>query len=315
MTETKRYLWNYEVITYTNGTRYQSPLTIIGVYGQTGPQGEPGKNNLIVSPTAPENPVVGQLWQTASEQAIKRWDGKQWVMHYLSVDNLKADVLSAITANLGEITAGVLKNIKETFLIDVANGIITSKADTESGSDEMSLRQGALAFSGKDPATVSVTGNYLTYGFVFRTNDSNKGIRVLYEDGDMWLYRSDLPEARGIPFYESIANANKRLTAPVVLARSVSTSFQTFTIENYLNFRYLVLISAARLNTTLYRPLAECTIHPEVFLHCNSSNGGAVACYAEEPGYYRAEMQAVSATSVRLKCKSNFDMAVLLGVR
>lgn len=309
MTETKRYLWNYEVITYTDGTRYQSPLTIIGVYGQTG---EPGKNNLIVSPTAPENPVVGQLWQTASEQAIKRWDGKRWVMHYLSVDNLKADVLSAITANLGEITAGILKNLLGTFVIDVTNGTITSKASDLEGADEMALRQGALFFSGSNLASDRMTGHYMTYGMVFKNITGDKGVRMLYDNGDLWLNKNNKPNDDPIPLHETLERAK---SAPVVLARCVSTSFQQFTIEDYQNFRYLILITAARMGSTLYRPLAECTIHPEIFLHCNAQNGGAIACYAEEPGNYRAELMAVDATTIRLRCKSSFDMAVLLGVR
>lgn len=309
MTETKRYLWNYEVITYTDGTRYQSPLTIIGVYGQTG---EPGKNNLIVSPTAPENPVVGQLWQTASGDAIKRWDGKQWVMHYLSVDNLKADTLSAITANLGEITAGILKNLLETFVIDVENGVITSRASELEGADEMALRHGALFFSGTNLASDQMTGHYMTYGMVFKNLVGNKGIRVLYDNGDLWLDKNERPDEGSIPLRETLEHAK---SAPVVLARCVSTSFQQFAIEDYQHFRYLILISAARMGSALYRPLAECTIHPEVFLHCNAQNGGAIACYAEEPGNYRAELMAVDATTIRLRCKSSFDMAVLLGVR
>lgn len=69
------------------------------------------------------------------------------------------------------------------------------------------------------------------------------------------------------------------------------------------------------MNATLYRPLAECIIHPEVFLHCNASNGVAEACYAGEVENYRAELMAISATSVKMRCRSSFDMAVLLGVR
>ena len=309
MTPEKKYLWNYEEIRYNDGTSEKKTPKIIGAYGDTG---EPGKNNLIVSPTAPDNPVVGQLWQTESEQPIKRWDGKQWVMHYLSVDNLKADVLSAITANLGEITAGILKNLLETFVIDVTNGTITSKASDLEGADEMALRQGALFFSGSNLASDRMTGHYMTYGMVFKNITGDKGVRMLYDNGDLWLNKNNKPNDDPIPLHETLERAK---SAPVVLARCVSTSFQQFAIEDYQHFRYLILISGARMGSALYRPLAECTIHPEVFLHCNAQNGGAIACYAEEPGNYRAELMAVDATTIRLRCKSSFDMAVLLGVR
>ena len=304
MTETKRYLWNYEVITYTNDTRYQSPLTIIGVYGQTG---EPGKNNLIVSPTAPENPVVGQLWQTESEQPIKRWDGKQWVMHYLSVDNLKADVLSAITANLGEVIAGILRDKSGMFSIDLNNSVIRSIKNNQS----VELTEGELRFT-EQIDQLQVLATYTASRIMYRLADTSGemfSMQYISGEGDV-LVSSD----RNGDYY--LGKTLKKATEkPVVLARCISTSFQQFTIEDYQNFRYLILITAARMGSTLYRPLAECTIHPEIFLHCNAQNGGAIACYAEEPGYYRAELMAVDATTIRLRCKSSFDMAVLLGVR
>lgn len=304
MTETKRYLWNYEVITYTNDTRYQSPLTIIGVYGQTG---EPGKNNLIVSPTAPENPVVGQLWQTASGDAIKRWDGKQWVMHYLSVDNLKADVLSAITANLGEVIAGILRDKSGMFSIDLNNSVIRSIKNNQS----VELTEGELRFT-EQIDQLQVLATYTASRIMYRLADTSGemfSMQYISGEGDV-LVSSD----RNGDYY--LGKTLKKATEkPVVLARCISTSFQQFTIEDYQNFRYLILITAARMGSTLYRPLAECTIHPEIFLHCNAQNGGAIACYAEEPGNYRAELMAVDATTIRLRCKSSFDMAVLLGVR
>ena len=43
MTTTNRYLWNYEVIAYTNGTSTTTTPKIIGVYGNTGPQGPQGE--------------------------------------------------------------------------------------------------------------------------------------------------------------------------------------------------------------------------------------------------------------------------------
>lgn len=43
MTSTKKYLWNYEKITYTDNTSFISEPHIIGVYGDTGPQGVKGE--------------------------------------------------------------------------------------------------------------------------------------------------------------------------------------------------------------------------------------------------------------------------------
>ncbi len=110
-------------------------VTIINVNdgeeGPQGPQGESGKNgtngvdgkdNIIISSTAPENPAIGQLWQTGSGDIIKSWDGEKWNTHYISVENLVAKTLSAISANLGDITGGSL-NINDKFIVD-AKGIL-----------------------------------------------------------------------------------------------------------------------------------------------------------------------------------------------
>ena len=131
ITASKKYLWNYEVVTYTNGSTYQSAPCIIGVYGDkgaTGATGATGPSGIIVSSTAPSNPKVGQLWQTASGQPIKRWDGSRWVIHYIAVENLDVQTLSAIVANLGTVTAGLIKSKGGHFYINVDTGEIVSKS-------------------------------------------------------------------------------------------------------------------------------------------------------------------------------------------
>ena len=125
MTEAKKYLWSYEIIAYTNGTSAKTTPVIIGVHGQNG---EDGTSGIIVSPTPPENPKVGQLWQTASGEPIKRWDGSKWVIHYIAVENLDVQTLSAIVANLGTVTAGLIKSKGGHFYINVDTGEIVSKS-------------------------------------------------------------------------------------------------------------------------------------------------------------------------------------------
>lgn len=43
MTVTNRYLWNYEIVTYTNGSTNETEKRVIGVYGNTGNTGATGK--------------------------------------------------------------------------------------------------------------------------------------------------------------------------------------------------------------------------------------------------------------------------------
>lgn len=101
---------------------------IKGEQGATGATGATGPSGIIVSSTAPSNPKVGQLWQTASGQPIKRWDGSRWVIHYIAVENLDVQTLSAIVANLGTVTAGLIKSKGGHFYINVDTGEIVSKS-------------------------------------------------------------------------------------------------------------------------------------------------------------------------------------------
>ena len=104
--------------------------------------GEDGNDAITVSPTAPSNPVTGQLWQTATGNQIKRWEGIVcWYIIFVlrydyeyvqeSVENLKVDSLSAISANLGAITAGSI-SINDTFSV-TSGGILTATSGTIGG--------------------------------------------------------------------------------------------------------------------------------------------------------------------------------------
>lgn len=165
-------------------------------------KGDNGESGIVVSAIPPDNPQVGQLWQTESGQPIMRWDGARWVLHYISVENLDVKKLSAITADLGEVTAGNISNPKKTFVIDVANGTITSKASEQTGADYMVLRQGSVFFEGNDPGTNRINANYLGYGMIFNNISGAKSMRMLYENGEMYLYQS---AKAGIPLYENLS--------------------------------------------------------------------------------------------------------------
>lgn len=143
MTDVKKYLWSYEVYAYTDGSSTKTTPIIIGVHGQNGADGDSG---IIVSPTAPENPKVGQLWQTASGEPIKRWDGSKWVIYYISVENLNVETLSAIAANLGTVTAGLIKSLDGHFFIQVNTGEIYS--EDENGINSSAISKGVFVANG-----------------------------------------------------------------------------------------------------------------------------------------------------------------------
>lgn len=143
MTETNKYLWSYDKIYYTNGKTVNTTPVIIGVHGQNGSDGTSG---IIISQTAPENPKVGQLWQTASGEPIKRWDGSKWVIYYISAENLNVETLSAIAANLGTVTAGLIKSLDGHFFIQVNTGEIYS--EDENGINSSAISKGVFVANG-----------------------------------------------------------------------------------------------------------------------------------------------------------------------
>lgn len=197
ITASKKYLWNYEVVTYTNGSTYQSAPCIIGAYGDkgaTGATGATGPSGIIVSSTAPSNPKVGQLWQTASGQPIKRWDGSRWVIHYISVDNLNAQTLSAIAADLGTVTAGLIKDKNGTMLIDVTSGKIISKKIVQGAVENVaSLSNAYLAFSGKAPAIDRATMSVNLQNIMFTNENTRKATTIQFEDEMIYARNSVSP--------------------------------------------------------------------------------------------------------------------------
>lgn len=197
ITASKKYLWNYEVVTYTNGSTYQSAPCIIGAYGDkgaTGATGATGPSGIIVSSTAPSNPKVGQLWQTASGQPIKRWDGSRWVIHYISVDNLNAQTLSAIAADLGTVTAGLIKDKNGTMLINVTSGKIISKKIVQGAVENVaSLSNAYLAFSGKAPTTDRATMSVNLQNIMFTNENTRKATTIQFEDEMIYARNSVSP--------------------------------------------------------------------------------------------------------------------------
>lgn len=73
-TETNKYLWNYEVITYTDNTTTTIPPHIIGVYGDTGDEGKsfvPVYRNLDTTPAKPTGVSLPPLgWREDVANAV-----------------------------------------------------------------------------------------------------------------------------------------------------------------------------------------------------------------------------------------------------
>ena len=113
-----QYLWTKTVWTYTdNSSKTGYSVTYISKDGVNGTNGTSG---IVVSSVAPDSPKTGQLWQDTSTtpQLVKKWNGSSWVIWELYAQNLKADSLSALSANLGDIDGGTLKLMDDNMLIN-----------------------------------------------------------------------------------------------------------------------------------------------------------------------------------------------------
>lgn len=213
MTEAKKYLWSYEIIVYTNGTSTKTTPVIIGVHGQNG---EDGTSGIIVSPAPPENPKVGQLWQTASGEPIKRWDGSRWVLHYVSVENLDVQTLSAIAVNAGELTAGKIKSKNGIMLIDIDAGKIVSKLiDNGVVDSTMELNSASLAFSGKDSGGNPANMTFSMQGLAYINQNTGGRSKLVLSDGDIYAQNGNNPLI-GLSSYSKYDSGTKQGPFPEI---------------------------------------------------------------------------------------------------
>lgn len=213
MTDVKKYLWSYEVYAYTNGTSTKTTPIIIGVHGQNG---EDGTSGIIVSPTPPENPKVGQLWQTASGEPIKRWDGSRWVLHYVSVENLDVQTLSAITVNAGELTAGKIKSKNGIMLIDIDAGKIVSKLiDNGVVDSTMDLNTASLTFSGRDSGGNPANMTFSMQGLAYINQNTGGRSKLVLSDGDIYAQNGNNPLI-GLSSYSKYDSGTKQGPFPEI---------------------------------------------------------------------------------------------------
>lgn len=181
-------------------------VTIVKVVD--GKQGEKGDSGIIVSTEEPKDPTVGQLWQTEAEAPIKRWDGNEWIVHYLSVENLKVKELSAFTADLGDITAGSI-NINDLFLVD-KNGNLTAKSGNISG---LKISKNSLSVEAVDASGAVITFLIAADGTITTTRTGDgRNYYANYGNGEISLISQSssggadrceikIVGSRGIEFY------------------------------------------------------------------------------------------------------------------
>ncbi|MDT2614710.1 hypothetical protein P7D46_13650, partial [Enterococcus dongliensis] len=121
-------------------------------------KGDPGNpTGVVESDHIPIEVYEGMLWKCTgsiagyTKDAIYRWNGSLWELFFFSAVNIKAETLSAITANLGEVTAGTITGV------DIRGSQFLSEYDVkEIGGDGNSTKGKTQIQSGNFTTTYTV---------------------------------------------------------------------------------------------------------------------------------------------------------------
>lgn len=145
------FLWTRTVLTFTDNTTNTS-YTV----AKQGEKGDP--TGIISQATVPTNPYVGMLWQNTGASgyiigATYQWNGSKFNLYIFTADNIVATTLSAITANLGNITAGNISGVlisgsefQNPFTNEPIDGGDGATGSTASGKATL---KGKLSFDGE----------------------------------------------------------------------------------------------------------------------------------------------------------------------
>ncbi len=191
-TDAQPFLWVRTVIEYTD--KQTKTLYSVSKKGSSGPPGKDGESTgITVSATEPTEKFVGMLWKhtgTVSglvKDATYRWTGSKWELYLFAAKNIQVDSLSALSADLGKITAGS---------IDVPWSDKWEEGETVNGNTKLSDASGGgnplfMDYTVKSGSKVVGTG-HTRYGY--------NGIEIKYTDNVTGVIRSSELSLSGLSF-------------------------------------------------------------------------------------------------------------------
>ncbi|WP_312728677.1 hypothetical protein [Enterococcus sp.] len=193
------FLWTRTVLTFTDNTTNTS-YTV----AKQGEKGDP--TGIISQSTVPTNPYVGMLWQNTGASgyiigATYQWNGSKFNLYIFTADNIVATTLSAITANLGNVTAGTLTGVTFVSPFDFWGG-----ESVPNGTDQMWRRGQKTTKNGEDVTMWEdynkTTGVKIKEGGVVHNSD---GVIVFVNDPSNYNQRASyttsgirLADSRGL---------------------------------------------------------------------------------------------------------------------
>lgn len=140
-TATNKYLWNYEVVNYTDDTNYTSAPVIIGTHGT---QGSNGKDAAIMSDTEPSDKTYMWCDTSTDPPILKQWNGIDWSVvndQTQEIQKIYLDIYAAIEENADSIMIRVGEEMYKKDDVDQLIGGINTLFEQTSKQFEFKFNQ------------------------------------------------------------------------------------------------------------------------------------------------------------------------------
>ena len=169
MTESNKYLWNYETITYTNGTTVDTTKRVIGVYGNKGATGATGSQGYSLVANVVRDAFTESRWTTY--ETIKHeetWSSTSGIRNGCRIGDMFAIVGTATDTKNAHVAyyrsntaSGDLKGlcISHTIIPRGATGATGSKGDKgDTGASGKGVKSTAVTYQASSSGTTIPTG-------------------------------------------------------------------------------------------------------------------------------------------------------------
>lgn len=169
MTESNKYLWNYETITYTNGTTVDTTKRVIGVYGNKGATGATGSQGYSLVANVVRDAFTESQWTAYGTINHKEtWSSTSGIRNGCRIGDMFAIVGTATDTKNAHVAyyrsntaSGDLKGlcISHTIIPRGATGATGSKGDKgDTGATGKGVKSTAVTYQASSSGTTIPTG-------------------------------------------------------------------------------------------------------------------------------------------------------------
>lgn len=169
MTESNKYLWNYETITYTNGTTVDTTKRVIGVYGNKGATGATGSQGYSLVANVVRDAFTESQWTTyGTINHEETWSSTSGIRNGCRIGDMFAIVGTATDTKNAHVAyyrsntaSGDLKGlcISHTIIPRGATGATGSKGDKgDTGASGKGVKSTAVTYQASSSGTTIPTG-------------------------------------------------------------------------------------------------------------------------------------------------------------